>query len=200
MRKRHIVQIILKEHKQKSLKQLLLKSNLDIYNTDNNFFSEYSKNNEHYVSSVYLDNCAPGTEIEKRVFCQNLEKLTFADETFDIIITSEVLEHVRNYRKAFEEIHRVLKKGGKHIFTIPFNFDKDTVVRVDTSTKEDINILPPEYHLDGLRGKIIAYRTFGIDLYKTLSEIGFDTTVHFSTIRDYKFCIYNSFVFCSEKL
>jgi SAM-dependent methyltransferase len=200
MRRRHLIQIILKEYEQKSLKQLLLKSNLNIYNTDSNFFSKYSKNNKNYVSSIYLDNYVLGTEIENGVFCQNLEKLTFADEAFDIVITEEVMEHVRDYKKAFAEIHRVLKKGGKHIFTIPFNFDKDTIVRIDISTKEDINILPPEYHLDKQRGKIIAYRTFGIDLYKTLSEIGFETSVHFSTIRDYKFCIYNSFVFCSKKL
>lgn len=40
------------------------------------------------------------------------ENLPFANESFDVIISTQVLEHVNDPRKAIEEMHRVLKKGG----------------------------------------------------------------------------------------
>lgn len=43
----------------------------------------------------------------------------FADNYFDAIICSEVLEHLKNDRRALLEIYRVLKKGGSLIVTVP---------------------------------------------------------------------------------
>ena len=43
----------------------------------------------------------------------NATKLPFADETFDYIICSEVLEHILDYQEALKEISRVLKSNGK---------------------------------------------------------------------------------------
>jgi SAM-dependent methyltransferase len=45
--------------------------------------------------------------------------LPFADGTFDRIIASEVLEHVRDDQQALREIHRVLKPGGTLAATVP---------------------------------------------------------------------------------
>lgn len=39
-------------------------------------------------------------------------KLPFGESSFDKIICSEVIEHVKNDKKVLKEIHRVLKKGG----------------------------------------------------------------------------------------
>ncbi len=52
----------------------------------------------------------------------NIEKMDFPDDTFDIVISMAVFEHIRDLRKAVSEIHRVLKKGGVayvliHLFT-----------------------------------------------------------------------------------
>jgi len=43
-----------------------------------------------------------------------------ADQFFDVILCSEVLEHLPNPVKALEEFHRLLKQGGKLILTAPF--------------------------------------------------------------------------------
>lgn len=51
--------------------------------------------------------------------CEDLENLTFDDESFDLFITQDVMEHVLDPEKAFKEIARVLKPGGAHIFTVP---------------------------------------------------------------------------------
>ena len=46
-------------------------------------------------------------------------KLPFGDNTFDMIICSEVLEHLHEYKEAINEVHRVLKPGGKFLASVP---------------------------------------------------------------------------------
>lgn len=45
--------------------------------------------------------------------------LPFADNSFDRIICSEVLEHIPDYRAALIEINRVLKPGGRFCASVP---------------------------------------------------------------------------------
>jgi hypothetical protein len=71
---------------------------------------------------------------------------------------------------------------------------------VDTSGDEDVHLLPPEYHGDPLRGTILAYRTFGIDLFESLNAIGFETQVNFSTFADRHWGIFDSSVFVSRRI
>lgn len=49
----------------------------------------------------------------------NHEELPYADESFDLITCSEVVEHLENYRRVFREMYRVLKPGGLVIVTTP---------------------------------------------------------------------------------
>ena len=48
--------------------------------------------------------------------------LPFADDTFDIVITSEVLEHIQDDVAAIAEMVRVLKPGGRFAATVPAQF------------------------------------------------------------------------------
>lgn len=45
-------------------------------------------------------------------------RLPFPDDSLDVVVSTSVLEHIYEKRKAFEEIHRVLKPGGvaMHVF------------------------------------------------------------------------------------
>lgn len=52
---------------------------------------------------------------------QNVLELDFPDNTFDKIILSEVLEHIRNDRKALKDVCRVLKPHGYLIITVPYS-------------------------------------------------------------------------------
>ena len=45
--------------------------------------------------------------------------LPFPDNTFDLIVCSEVLEHLHAYNDAVIEINRVLKPGGKFFASVP---------------------------------------------------------------------------------
>ena len=46
-------------------------------------------------------------------------KLPFADETFDLIISTQVFEHVEYIDEIILELYRVLKKDGKMVITVP---------------------------------------------------------------------------------
>lgn len=46
-------------------------------------------------------------------------KLPFNNGRFDVVLCTEVIEHVENYQKALSEMVRVLKKGGYLVITTP---------------------------------------------------------------------------------
>ncbi|HOF04839.1 MAG TPA: class I SAM-dependent methyltransferase [Syntrophales bacterium] len=45
--------------------------------------------------------------------------LPFRDAAFDVVICSEVLEHIKEGRRAVEEIVRILKPGGELVVSVP---------------------------------------------------------------------------------
>ncbi len=53
------------------------------------------------------------------ITCAAGEGLPFPDETFDIILSHEVLEHVQNDRQAVEEMARTLRPGGRMVIFVP---------------------------------------------------------------------------------
>jgi SAM-dependent methyltransferase len=73
---------------------------------------------KNYVPSQFFPD-RPLGKVHQGVQCQNLEALTFPDESFDLHITQDVMEHVFNPAKAFAEIARTLKPGGAHIASVP---------------------------------------------------------------------------------
>lgn len=47
------------------------------------------------------------------------EGMNYPDESFDVVLALDVLEHLKDDRAALKEIFRVLKKGGHLIATVP---------------------------------------------------------------------------------
>ncbi len=72
------------------------------------------------VCSEYWDNVPFGSTI-RNVRCEDVCQLTFPDRSFDLIISQDVFEHVADPMQGFREIYRVLKPGGWHVFTTPYN-------------------------------------------------------------------------------
>lgn len=72
----------------------------------------------NYIASQYFPDAAPGSMVNG-VRCENLEALSFADNSIDLHITQDVMEHVFDPAQVFREIARTLKPGGAHIFTVP---------------------------------------------------------------------------------
>ena len=100
-----------------------------------------------YVPSQFFPDQKPGS-IVNEFRCESLESLTFADDSIDLHVTQDVLEHVFHPSKVFREIARTLKPGGAHIFTVPLvNKNKPSKPRAQLSDDGQISHLePPVYH------------------------------------------------------
>lgn len=102
---------------------------------------------EKYISSQFYPNFPLGSMV-KGHRNEDLEKQTFPDNFFDLVITQDVMEHVFDSEKAFIEIARTLKKGGMHIFTVPIvNKHKPTEIWANKGINgEPVFLREPEYH------------------------------------------------------
>lgn len=51
--------------------------------------------------------------------CGQITELPFADGSFDLVVACDVIEHVADDQRAFGELSRVLKEGGRLVFSVP---------------------------------------------------------------------------------
>ncbi len=72
--------------------------------------------------------------------------MTFEDDSFDIVITQDVFEHIYHPQKAFQDVIRTLRPGGAHIFTIPIDGRTLSTTRAREEDGSLTYILPPQYH------------------------------------------------------
>ncbi|MCC6867026.1 MAG: class I SAM-dependent methyltransferase [Ignavibacteria bacterium] len=106
------------------------------------------KNNcKHYISTQFYLNNELG-KVVNGIRNENLEEQTFKNESFDIVVTQDVMEHVLNPDAAFKEIARTLKPGGAHIFTTPLvnKFKPSQKWAVLDESKKLKFLFEPEYH------------------------------------------------------
>lgn len=57
------------------------------------------------------------------------EKLPFQDKTFDLILATEVFEHLPNHKEIMREIKRVIKKNGYFIISTPNYFNLTGIIK-----------------------------------------------------------------------
>jgi SAM-dependent methyltransferase len=100
----------------------------------------------NFTASRYLLPDVPRGEAVGNIACQDIEDLTYPDESFDVFITQDVLEHVLRPDRAVSEIARVLRPGGAHVFTVPIYHGRQTLVRVASSDAGIQFLLPADYH------------------------------------------------------
>jgi SAM-dependent methyltransferase len=77
------------------------------------FFSDWT------VETLDIDYLSKANYIAD-ICCDNSNLIP--DNTFDIVVCTEVLEHTLHPFNAVKEIYRILKKGGYLLATTPFNF------------------------------------------------------------------------------
>jgi SAM-dependent methyltransferase len=99
-----------------------------------------------YVASQFFAD-VPRGQFEGGQQSEDLEVLTFPDQSFDLVITQDVLEHVLRPAKGFAEIARTLKPGGAHVYTVPYWRGKKTVVRAEPNGNGGVtHLMKPDYH------------------------------------------------------
>ncbi|MDR1757664.1 MAG: class I SAM-dependent methyltransferase [Bacteroidales bacterium] len=92
--------------------------------------------------------------------------IPLADNSYDIVMSNHVLEHVENDIVAMKEIYRVLKPGGWAILQVPIDPDRQT-------TYEDKNIVMPSEREKAF-GQYDHLRIHGLDYPTRLAAAGFD--------------------------
>jgi SAM-dependent methyltransferase len=129
-----------------------------------------------YHKSFYSDSQELGSVRADGVRVEDITRLTFPSSSIDLIVSSDVLEHVPDIEAAFRESHRVLSSGGCHIFTVP----PRTVTRkraeiIDGQVKL---LTEPDYHSDPLNPEgILAFWDFGPDAAELFSSSGLDVSI-----------------------
>lgn len=132
-----------------------------------------------YSFSDYCEGAPSGTIVDG-VRSEDLSCLSYPDASFDLVLTSETLEHVPDLAAALAEVRRVLRPGGRHLFTVPWlpgvpeTFARTTIGPDGTHHHH----APMVRHPGGDVGYPV-FTEFGADLPEILDGAGFDVTVHF---------------------
>ena len=157
---------------------ILFPRRFTIYNAEaNGSLHCHLKPNSHYFCSEYFGNGYESGKIIKGTRHEDLQKLSFPSRSLDLVLTSDVLEHMPSPYDAHREIFRVLKRGGRHIFTVPFAplAVEDDVRAVIEDSKiryltEKLYHGDPVHHGEG----ILVWTIFGVEMMRKLEAIGFD--------------------------
>ena len=89
-----------------------------------------------------LTSCVCGVDIDTRVLDNPYldeakvgcaECIPYEDNSFDIVISNNILEYLSEPKKVFREVHRVLKKNGMFIVKTPNNYHYVTLLARLTS-------------------------------------------------------------------
>jgi SAM-dependent methyltransferase len=96
----------------------------------------------------------------------DIHTMPYSDDTFDLVVHSDTLEHVANPIQALEECRRVLRPGGTLCFTIPTIVERLSRSRVG---------LPKSYHGSEEKSAddCVVYTEFGADMWTYVLRAGF---------------------------
>lgn len=127
-----------------------------------------------YTRSFYAD--GSGSRRRNGAVREDITALSFSDGAFDLIVSSEVLEHVPRLDKALSESARVLRSGGAHLFTVPPRMN--TRKRAEIVDGQIRHINTPEYHMDPLSPEgILAFWDIGPDLPRIIRCAGLNVRI-----------------------
>jgi SAM-dependent methyltransferase len=132
----------------------------------------------HFYSE-YIRGSPPGAIVDG-VRHEDLGSLSYHDQSFDLVLTSETLEHVPDLPAALAEIRRVLAPGGRHIFTVPVlpGVRKSFARSVCGPGGMSAGAGPALFHPGGDAGYPV-FTEFGADLPEILAGAGFEVAVSF---------------------
>lgn len=147
-----------------------------------------------YLASHFYSQLPLGSQVNQ-FRNEDIENQTFADASFDLVVTLDVFEHVFRPDKMIREIYRTLKSGGYYISTFPIRKHQieSHKPRVKLKDGEVIHLEEPEYHgnpIDG-SGALVTF-DYGYTIHQMLAywvpfevEISRFCNRHFGILGEY---------------
>ena len=132
----------------------------------------------NYTNSYFWEDVELGGSRDG-VRCEDVRALTFDDESFDVVLSFEVFEHVFDIDQAIREIARVLRPGGCHIFSmpVPYPLPEATHVRAVMKDGEIEHLDKPHYHIAGDGSKSLVVTDFGSDFQDIHARNGLQLSI-----------------------
>jgi len=124
---------------------------------------------EKFATCKYIDYLSSDIDPEQigAMVKIDLTDIDFGTGTFDVILSSHVLEHIENDRKALSELYRVLKPRGWAIIQVPIIAEKTFTVPSARTGEERFRAYGKEDHVRG----------YGRDYKQLLESVGFKVKV-----------------------
>lgn len=101
----------------------------------------------------FPDNTVKHSRQNNEFYQMDGQKLTLAENSFDLVISLNVMEHVPNPLKYLQECYRVMRSGGFGYFSWYPLWSGGTGHHVHPDMVSDaaqkMNLVPPDYNLDG---------------------------------------------------
>ena len=170
----------------------------------NNRFLKQSAENYSW-SHYYPDH--PMGEIVNGSRNENIEQLTIENNTIDVLVHLDVMEHIFNPSKAIREMVRVICPGGAIFFTVPIHKDKHTTICRARIDEEGVieHLHPEEYHGSPVgEGRSLVVWDYGQDFIEKLNEwtVGLDVKIYHDNTIVPEMGIEGEFldVFCIRKI
>ena len=167
----------------RTMKDVSRLDSLVVYNTETKgAFHDLLSKRPDYLCSEYLDPGLKSGTVVDGVLHQDLMALSFGSESIDLVLSSDVFEHVADPYRAHAELHRVLRPGGRHVYTVPFHqseFLDEVRARVD-ERGEIVHFMEPVYHQDPVRlaEGVLVYTVFAVEMLGKLRRLGFRTNMY----------------------
>ena len=131
------------------------------------------------VGSEYLGPELVGGEVRDGIRHEDAEALSMGDQTFDFVLSCDVLEHVATPQAAIAEVFRVLRPGGELFLSIPFHADwteNRRRARLVDGVVEQLE--PPVYHGNPLSEEgSLVFTDFGWEFVEQIRGAGFSRCV-----------------------
>lgn len=128
------------------------------------------------TGSEYLGPAYAGGATVNGLRHEDAMAFSFADASFDVLVSQDVFEHVPEIAPTFDEAARVLRRDGWLYFSIPFWADRDeTVRRARLEDGEVVALLPAQYHGNPIHpeGGSLVFWDHGWSILDALRGAGF---------------------------
>jgi SAM-dependent methyltransferase len=127
------------------------------------------------VGSEYLGSEHTGGRVVGDVRHEDVTRLSFADASFDLVVSNDVHEHVPDPVGGLRELARVLKPGGTLLMSVPFNPRAETsTVRARIENGRVRGVRPPVFHGNPISKEgSLVFTDFGWDFLGWMKSSGF---------------------------